>query len=144
MKTFLAALFVLVADQISKWFVAGHMEICESIPVWPGVFHWTYIYNRGAAFGIFEDQKWLFLAIVAVLFAGYAWAWKKIPKEPWYFPIGVGFLLGGALGNAIDRARLPGVVDFFDFRIWPIFNVADIGICVGMACILFYFWRKDA
>ena len=108
------------------------------------MFHWTYIYNRGAAFGIFEDQKWLFLAIVAVLFAGYAWAWKKIPKEPWYFPIGVGFLLGGALGNAIDRARLPGVVDFFDFRIWPIFNVADIGICVGMACILFYFWRKDA
>lgn len=144
MKTFLAALFVLIADQVSKWFVAGHMELFESIPVWAGVFHWTYIYNRGAAFGIFEDQKWLFLAIVAVLFAGYAWAWRKIPKEPWYFPLGIGFLLGGALGNAIDRARLPGVVDFFDFRIWPIFNVADIGICVGMACILFYFWRKDA
>lgn len=53
-------------------------------------------------------------------------------------------LLGGALGNAIDRVRISGVVDFFDFRIWPIFNVADIFICVGVALIVFYFWRHEA
>lgn len=69
---------------------------------------------------------------------------KRIPKEPRYFSSAIGMLLGGALGNAIDRVRISGVVDFFDFRIWPIFNVADIFICVGVALIVFYFWRHEA
>ena len=144
MMTLLAALGILIIDRVSKWYVAQVMELHESIPVIPGVFHWTYIYNRGAAFGIFENQQWFFLLIVVVLFAAYAWIWRRIPKRPLYFPVGIGMLLGGALGNAIDRVWLPGVVDFFDFRVWPIFNVADIGICVGMACIVWYFWRQDA
>lgn len=96
------------------------------------------------AFGILAYQRWFFLAIVILLFGAFFFFRKRIPKEPRYFSVAIGMLLGGALGNAIDRVRISGVVDFFDFRIWPIFNVADIFICVGVALIVFYFWRHEA
>ena len=78
---------------------------------------------------------------MAVLFAAFFVMRKRIPGKPFYFPAAVGMLLGGALGNGIDRVRLGAVVDFFDFRIWPIFNVADIFICLGVGLISLYFWR---
>lgn len=145
MHTLLTAAAVAVLDQFVKWFVQGHMELGESIPVIPGIFHLTYIINPGAAFGILAYQHFFFLALVAVLYLAYGYVWYrgKIPAKPFYFPCGIGLLLGGALGNAVDRARMAGVVDFFDFRIWPIFNVADIAICVGVALILLYFWRHS-
>lgn len=141
MKTIIIAVLVTLFDQFVKWFVAGHMELGESIPVIPDIFHLTYILNPGAAFGILEGQQWFFLAIVIALFVAYFFLRKRIPEEPLYFPCAIGLLLGGALGNAIDRARLQRVVDFFDFRVWPIFNIADIAICCGVALILLYFWR---
>ncbi len=143
MNTILTAIAVTILDQVVKWFVQGHMELGESIPLIPHVFHLTYIMNPGAAFGILEYQHTFFLGIVVVLFAAYLIMRRRIPKNPVYFPIGIGMVLGGALGNAIDRVRYQGVVDFFDFRVWPIFNVADIAICVGMALILWYFWRHS-
>lgn len=143
MNTILMAAAVTVLDQAVKWFVQNHMELGESLPLIPGIFHLTYIINHGAAFGILKYQYLFFLGIVAVLFAAYAWMRKRIPQKPVYFPLAVGLLLGGALGNAIDRGRMQGVVDFFDFRVWPIFNIADIAICVGTALILFYFWRHS-
>jgi len=141
MLTIITAILVTALDQFVKWYASGHMALGESIPIIPGVFHLTYILNPGAAFGILEGECWFFLAIVLALFAAYAWAYKKIPQEPAYFPLAVGMLLGGALGNAIDRVRLSRVVDFFDFRVWPIFNVADIAICCAVALLVFYFWR---
>lgn len=141
MNTILTAAAVTIVDQAVKWFVQGHMELGESIPVILNVFHLTYIMNPGAAFGILKYQHGFFLGIVVVLFAAYGWMRKRIPPKPAYFPMAIGLLLGGALGNAIDRVRLAGVVDFLDFRIWPIFNVADMAICLGVALILYYFWR---
>lgn len=144
MLTVYIALFVTVLDQLVKWIVQQHMVWGESLPLIPNVFHLTYIINPGAAFGILAYQRWLFLAIVILLFGAFFFFRKRIPEEPRYFPAAIGMLLGGALGNAIDRVRISGVVDFFDFRIWPIFNVADIFICVGVALIVFYFWRHEA
>lgn len=144
MLTVYIALFVTVLDQLVKWIVQQHMVWGESIPLISGVFHLTYIINLGAAFGILAYQRWFFLAIVILLFGAFFFFRKRIPKEPRYFSAAIGMLLGGALGNAIDRVRISGVVDFFDFRIWPIFNVADIFICVGVALIVFYFWRHEA
>lgn len=143
MNTILTVIAVTILDQVVKWFVQGHMELGESIPLIPHIFHLTYIMNPGAAFGILEYQHTFFLGIVVILFAAYLIMRRRIPKKPVYFPIGIGMVLGGALGNAIDRVRYQGVVDFFDFRVWPIFNVADIAICVGMALILWYFWRHS-
>lgn len=143
MNTLLTAILVTLLDQVTKWYVSSYMELGETIPVIPGIFHWTYIINPGAAFGILEYQHAFFLGIVVVLFVAYGWMRKRIPAKPVYFPAGIGLLLGGALGNAIDRVRIHGVVDFFDFRVWPIFNVADIGICLGVALVLLYFWRHS-
>ena len=138
MLTVYIALFVTVLDQLVKWIVQQHMVWGESIPLI------SYIINPGAAFGILAYQRWFFLAIVILLFGAFFFFRKRIPEEPRYFSAAIGMLLGGALGNAIDRVRISGVVDFFDFRIWPIFNVADIFICVGVALIVFYFWRHEA
>lgn len=144
MLTLGIACVVTILDQLVKWIVVTHMEWGESIPLIPNVFHLTYILNPGAAFGILAYQRCFFLLIVLVLFGAFFAFRKRIPTKPAYFPAAIGMLLGGALGNAIDRVRLSGVVDFFDFRIWPIFNVADIFICVGVALIVFYFWRHDS
>ena len=105
----------LLLDQWTKYYIMNHFMLGESLVVIPNVFHLTYIINRGAAFGMLANQRWFFLLLVS-----------------------------GAIGNGIDRYMLHGVVDFFDFRIWPIFNVADIGICVGVALVVYYlFTLKD-
>ena len=136
MLTLGIACIVTVLDQLVKWIVVSHMEWGESIPLIPNVFHLTYILNPGAAFGILAYQRWFFLLIVLILFGAFFAFRKRIPKEPVYFPAAIGMLLGGALGNAIDRVRLSGVIDFFDFRIWPIFNVADIFITIGVIALV--------
>ena len=133
------ALVTVLLDQGSKWYIREAMMLHESIPVIPGFFHITYILNRGAAFGILENQRWLFLVIALILFLIYGLCRHKIPTHP-FVQLGVGMLLGGALGNAVDRGLRGAVTDFFDFRVWPVFNVADIGIVVGVCLLLWYSW----
>ena len=133
------ALAVTVVDQLTKLAVQQDMVLHESIPVIPGFFHITYILNRGAAFGILENQQWFFLVIALVLFLLYGLFRKQLPANPRVYGA-FGLLLGGALGNALDRTFRGAVTDFFDFRIWPVFNVADIGIVVGVVLLLWYSW----
>lgn len=143
MLTILSALITVILDQLVKYFVYTYMELGETIPVIRSVFHFTYISNPGAAFGVLPHQDFFLLGIVGVLFIAFFWLRKRIPAKPLYFPLAVGCVLGGALGNAIDRVRFGGVVDFIDFRVWPVFNVADMAICLGVTLIMFYFWRYD-
>lgn len=143
MLTIWLAVAVVAADQWIKYIVRTHMELGESIPVVPDVLHWTYIENHGAAFGILAHQQWFFLSIVVVLFGLFFWYRARIPRRPLYFPIAVGLLLGGALGNAWDRFYRGGVVDYIDFRVWPIFNLADMAICASVAALMWYFLRHD-
>lgn len=133
------ALVVTLVDQLSKLAIQQHMALYQSIPVIPGFFHITYIINRGAAFGLLEDQQWLFLAMALILFGLYFVFRKKMPAVPQVY-LGTGLLLGGALGNALDRTISGQVTDFFDFRIWPVFNVADMGIVLGVLLLLWYNW----
>lgn len=141
---YIVTLIWLLVDQISKYYVQTHMHLGQSIAVVPGLFHWTYILNHGAAFGILRDQRYLFLAIVSILVVAIAYYYKALMKGPMYVRVGAGLLLAGALGNAIDRFTQGGVVDFFDFRIWPIFNIADIGIVVGIVLIAYYMIKSDS
>lgn len=106
MLTLSIALFVTLFDQLTKWIVQTHMEYGESLPLIQNIFHLTYIINPGAAFGVLPHQAWFFLAVVVILFGAFLYWRKRIPAKPVYFPIAIGLLLGGALGNAIDRARL--------------------------------------
>lgn len=141
---YLVTIVWLLLDQLSKYYVQTHMHLGQSIAVIPGFFHWTYIVNHGAAFGILRDQRYLFLAIVIVLILVIAYHYKAVVRGPAYIRIGTGILLAGAVGNAIDRFTQGGVVDFFDFRVWPIFNVADIGIVVGIVLVAYYMIKSDS
>ena len=133
------ALLTILLDQGSKVAIREWMMLHESIPVIPGFFHITYILNRGAAFGILENQQWLFLFLAVILIGLYAFFHKKLPNH-WLVHMGTGMLLGGAIGNALDRGVHGAVTDFFDFRVWPVFNIADIGIVVGVCLLLWYSW----
>ncbi len=113
------------------------MALGNSIPVLPGIFHITYIQNPGAAFGILANQRWVFIAAGVAILILSAWFYPRLRQESCWIRYGGALLLGGAVGNLIDRIWLGQVIDFFDFRVWPVFNIADIGIVVGVSCILY-------
>ena len=133
----LLVLFIILLDQIIKYFVSTNMFLGQSIPVLPQIFHLTYIQNPGAAFGILEDQRYLFILIAAVLIVAVIYFYKKIIQLSKLFQVGIALLFGGAIGNMIDRIFIGRVIDYMDFRIWPVFNLADIAIVSGCAIIAF-------
>lgn len=137
------AIIWLVLDQASKYYVMNHFALGESLPVILNVFHLTYIINRGAAFGMLTNQRWFFLAVAFVLIIVYGFYRKRVNNGPLSLRVGTALLIAGAIGNGIDRYVLHGVVDFFDFRIWPIFNIADIGISVGVVCVIYYLLTSE-
>lgn len=129
----------LILDQITKyWIVQSFVEIGTTWALWPGVFHFTYVINTGAAFSFFEGGagwlRWLSLGVSVGLMA---WAWwgekMRLPEQ-----LGYGFILSGALGNGLDRFLFGYVVDFLDFRLinFPVFNLADVFINVGIIFLL--------
>ena len=132
----LVALLVIIFDQLTKYYVVSNFYLGESVPVIENIFHWTYILNPGAAFGIFEGSRWFFVVIAIGVLVGIWYMKDEINEGGWMMQYGAALFGGGAIGNLIDRARSGLVIDFFDFRIWPVFNVADIAICVGVAMIL--------
>ena len=133
----LLVLFIILLDQIIKYFVSTNMFLGQSIPVLPQIFHLTYIQNPGAAFGILENQRYLFILIAAVLIVAVIYFYKKILQLSKLFQVGIALLFGGAIGNMIDRIFIGRVIDYMDFRIWPVFNLADIAIVSGCAIIAF-------
>lgn len=135
---FLLALLIIISDQLIKYFISSNMFLGQSIPVVPQVFHLTYILNPGAAFGILENQRWLFIFIAVILIIAVIYFYRYIKQLAKLFRIGIALLFGGAIGNMIDRIFIGKVVDYMDFRIWPIFNLADIAIVSGCAIVAFY------
>ncbi len=137
---FVGVILLLAVDQLSKWVVLHTLTGVESFPLINGVFHLTYCENRGAAFGILQNQVWVFVAItIAVLTAVIYYMLRVRPKNKW-LNISLMLLVGGALGNFIDRIYRGYVVDFFDFCLinFPIFNVADCFVVVGAVTLAVY------
>ena len=147
----LAALIAAAAvalDQLTKYLAVSALYPDGSIDVIKGVFRFTYVENRGAAFGSLTEHRWIFLILSAVLIlvlAGYAV--KSRPKG-WLQCISLGMLIGGGIGNMIDRIALGYVVDFLDFCAFPelwkwVFNGADAFVCVGTAMLMIYIIISD-
>lgn len=143
MWLFVLPLAVVILDQFSKYIVVENMALGESIPIIEEVFHLTYILNPGAAFGIFAHNRLFFIAIAVIVIGIIIWARREILASPWEVKAGCGLFLGGAIGNLIDRARQGLVIDFFDFRIWPVFNIADIAICIGVGLIIWNLLKTE-
>jgi len=127
---------VLAADQAIKHYIHGHMRYGDSIPVIEQLLHITYIENPGAAFGMLEHRTALFLLVTVIMFLFLAYIYPRIQKTI-FVRVAIGMLAGGAMGNAWDRLAHGTVTDFIDFRIWPIFNIADIGIVLGVAVLMY-------
>lgn len=143
MWLFVLPLAVVILDQFSKYIVVENMALGESIPIIEEVFHLTYILNPGAAFGMFAHNRLFFIAIAVIVIGIIIWARSEILASPWEVKAGCGLFLGGAIGNLIDRARQGLVIDFFDFRIWPVFNIADIAICIGVGLIIWNLLKTE-
>lgn len=134
-------LLTLIVDQSSKAIVRYLMVEGQSLPVIPHVFHLTYIRNPGAAFGLFAHQTAFFIAATLVVITLVLVAARRIPEDRWLLKISMGLILGGAVGNLIDRLRSGLVVDFLDFRVWPVFNLADSAIVIGACLLVLEVWR---
>lgn len=128
-------LLSIAADQLSKYYAASYLTEIGTLPLIPDVFHFTYVENRGAAFGMLSDHRWVFM-VLSVLGIGamIVWlAWEK-PKSLWT-RAAISLVIGGGIGNMIDRVILGYVIDFIDCRFidFYVFNIADSCVCVGCA-----------
>lgn len=135
MAFWFTALFILIFDQGSKWLIKENMDLYESIPIIPDVFHLTYIENPGAAFGILANQRVFFIIITLLILAFVYYFYRQLKENQLLLKVALGMVVGGALGNLIDRWRSGTVTDFFDFQIWPIFNIADTAVVLAMIYI---------
>ena len=142
----LAALLCVAADQALKFWVVANLGLYESAPLIPGVVELYYIQNTGGGFSILTGQTWLLAALTAVLMAAIAW---MLIRKIFTHPLAVWSLvlvIGGGVGNLIDRVRLGYVVDMFNlqFMKYPVFNVADIlVVCGAIAFSVYYLLLHD-
>ncbi len=125
----------MALDQSTKWAAHAWLAPNSSLPVIPGIFHLTYVQNTGAAFGIFRGLPGLFI-LPALAISGWLILELTRRDHPPLSRLGLALMLGGAIGNLIDRVRLGHVVDFLDLRVWPVFNVADSAITIGVTVMI--------
>ena len=138
------AVLTLVIDQISKRAVMTSLRPGESWNPVAALERWvslTYVTNTGAAFGLFPDYGVIFMVIAVVVIATIILYYRHLPGEQWLVQASLGLQLGGALGNLLDRLRHGHVIDFIDFKIWPVFNVADSSIFIGVVILAFHLLR---
>jgi len=127
---------VVFSDRLTKLIVSRLMTPAESIPLIGGLLHLTYVRNPGGAFGLFPGRQPLFFLTAAAVIGFILVYWLRLrPSDPWLV-VGLGLELGGAVGNLIDRVAWGTVLDFIDVRFWPVFNVADSCIVVGLGMLL--------
>jgi signal peptidase II len=138
---------VVLLDQASKWLIMQRFALYESLPVIPNYFAITYVRNKGAAFGILADARLrlpVLLVVTLVAVALLLWYYRQQPLRRGLSRFALSLLLGGAVGNLIDRMRFGEVIDFLDVYWqryhWPAFNVADSAITIGVILLLLDRW----
>ncbi|MBW2989846.1 signal peptidase II, partial [Candidatus Woesearchaeota archaeon] len=138
---FCISFLVVILDQAVKYLISRYMGLHQSIPLIPNMLHLTYIRNTGAGFGILKGRNISLIFISIAVISIILFYLKKIIAEK-QINIPVALVLGGAVGNLIDRIFIGHVIDFIDFRVWPAFNIADSAITIGAVWLMIYFWKK--
>lgn len=138
---FALGVVILILDLLTKIWAQTRLREIGTIPLIEDVFHLTYVENRGAAFGILQNQRIFFILIALAFAAVVVFVILKYKKRPAVLDLGLSFMSAGALGNMIDRIWRGFVVDMFDFRLinFPVFNVADIFVCIGAGLLAIFF-----
>ncbi|MDD5173855.1 MAG: signal peptidase II [Candidatus Omnitrophota bacterium] len=122
---------ILLIDRLTKYILFRDLSEGESISVVPGIFHITLVLNSGAAFGLLKGRSAFFIVLTALVIVFICFYIIRGGCKDILTLIALGFILGGAAGNLIDRVLFGYVIDFLDFRIWPVFNIADASINIG-------------
>ncbi|OIO35685.1 MAG: signal peptidase II [Candidatus Omnitrophica bacterium CG1_02_44_16] len=145
------SVFILILDQWTKYAAECFLALGRSLPVINGVFHLTLAHNKGAAFSILKGGSFFFIAATFLCLAAITYLlnnksiFKKVfdlDNSDRLVRFSLALVFGGACGNVIDRIRFSYVVDFLDFRVWPVFNIADSAITVGGILIAYKMFRK--
>lgn len=141
---------MIAIDQITKRIAVLKLRPIENITVIDGILDFSFVENRGAAFGILSGRRWFFVVLTAIIAIAIIWAFIRVPKNKIYNLLRVSLILvlAGAIGNLIDRMFNGYVVDFLEvtFISWPVFNIADIYVVVGtimLAVILIFFIKEE-
>jgi signal peptidase II len=121
---------VVLLDQLSKTLAINFLQLNTPVTLIKNFFYLTLVHNRGAAFGMLRNQLLLFIAI-SILAIFFIFFHLKEKKNSFLNKVSLSLILSGALGNLIDRLRFGYVIDFLDFRIWPVFNLADSALTIG-------------
>ncbi len=114
-----------------RWLAEG-----QSIPVIRDVFHFTLVYNTGIAFGLFHEHSFFLLFLITASLVVLALVYRAMASQGALAKLSMVLIFGGAIGNWIDRVRVHAVIDFLDFRVFPVFNLADTSITLGVVCYL--------
>lgn len=134
---------VLAADHLVKLLVRSTMYCGQTIPVIDGLFSLTYVQNRGAAFSLFAGRGTMIMVITFIALCIAVWYMERHKNEHWTLLLALELIISGGAGNLIDRAAFGFVTDMFDMHFWPVFNIADIAICVGCGCLIIYTFVFD-
>ncbi len=141
---YVAALGLLALDVLTKIAVRTHLPVSSSVPVINGVLHLTHVQNTGAVFGLLPDRRVLFVVVALAATAALVMLNHQLRPRTTLLQVALGLQLGGTLGNLVDRAASGRVTDFLDFRVWPVFNLADSGIVVGGVLLAWWLLRGGA
>lgn len=142
-RLWLAAFAALGLDQIVKNIVATSFAPGESRIAIPHVLYWTFVENHRGAFGLFGNQAWVLVAMALAVLAVFWFAFRDAAAHSHLVQIAFGGIAGGAIGNIVDRFHYGFVVDFIDLRWWPVFNVADSCISVGVVLLVLASLRRE-
>jgi signal peptidase II len=134
--------FVAALDQWSKDIVASSFLPGESRLFIPHIVYWTYVQNHSGAFGLFGTQTWLLVAMAVGVLLAFWYSFRDIASHELLVRLAFGGIVGGAVGNIIDRFHHAYVVDFIDFRWWPVFNAADSFISIGVVVLIITSLRR--
>ncbi|MFC3931853.1 signal peptidase II [Streptococcus dentapri] len=141
----LALLFLIMMDQLSKFWIVDHLTIGEIQQFFPPIFSLTYVRNYGAAFSILQNQQWFFFLITLAVIGGAVYYLIKYLKASVWLLTALILIIAGGLGNFIDRIRLGYVVDMIhlDFMDFAIFNLADAYLSIGVVILIIVFWKEE-
>ncbi|WP_235613258.1 signal peptidase II [Paenibacillus sp. LC231] len=145
LRYFIFAIIAFSVDQLIKWSVATYMDLGQKIPLISGVIQLTSIRNRGAAFGILQNQRLFFIVVTAIVLIGIIVYLRKIYRKQKLLAYALALIFGGALGNFVDRALHGEVVDMLEFTFinYPVFNMADVFITTGVIMIMIDTFRSS-
>ncbi|MEE9191881.1 MAG: signal peptidase II, partial [Candidatus Aerophobetes bacterium] len=136
-------ILVFFCDWLSKFLVQRNLSPGESYTLVDNVLSLTYLRNPGAFFGLLSGEATLIIFLNFAIIVLITIIWLKVMRGKWQYEVGLGMILGGTLGNLWDRIGNGVVIDFVDLNLWPVFNLADVFLCIGVGIIIFGLIKQE-